>query len=661
MILHQRSWSKLVPATSSHRPVLTVSKSKCLDPRPCVSSISSTSRLRGAAAPVKQGSTHPRRGIVEQRPPIGQLAKQKEEDKQFFADLLSSAATRRDASAYIKRLKSSTRDPEHKHKVLRHSPSTPSIFGRSTAVEKSPVFQQGQDVSKSTEPIEDHEIPHVALVKLSGLSTLDHGTLHGIAGTLVQLARLSMLPCVVVDEPRRGDLKDFRNIINQQAERLVSAIDEISDQGARKVTDILTFGADGRASVSLLDLLLRPLSQGRIPVIVPIAYDEETLRTTAITADDAILAVTRTLSGAHPRQAQTTPQSAAVTRLSSVDRIIVISPSGGIPSPKALDEMHVFVNLEQEYHTLQEELRSSTDPKVASDHASNLAMLRRALQMLPAGASGLITTPIEAANSSRRASSDSVSSVRTRSQRNPLIHNLLTDKPAYSSSLPSSRLSTRSPSLTASTFVKRGMPLTILPNPAAQEWIPTKRPWIKLTDPRIDLDRLVHLINDSFDRTLDVEAYLSRVNNNIAGVIIAGAYEGGAILTWEQVPPSPSNPTNTNPRLVPYLDKFAVLKKSQGAGGVADILFNAMVRTCFPNGVCWRSRKDNPVNKWYFERSRGTWKIPDMNWTIFWTTPDVVPGAGDGDDSSSNRTFLDYEAVCRGIQPTWRDGKKIED
>lgn len=28
--------------------------------------------------------------------------------------------------------------------------------------------------------------------------------------------------------------------------------------------------------------------------------------------------------------------------------------------------------------------------------------------------------------------------------------------------------------------------------------------------------------------------------------------------------------------------------------------------------------QDNPVNKWYFERSRGTWKLPDTNWTMFW-------------------------------------------
>lgn len=243
----------------------------------------------------------------------------------------------------------------------------------------------------------------------------------------------------------------------------------------------------------------------------------------------------------------------------------------------------------------------------------------------------------------------------TRRRKNTLIHNLLTDKPVYSSSLPAGRLRSGDVVVTPpSTFVKLGMPLTILPDPVVHPWSPGQ-PGLKLTDPRIDLPRLVHLIDDSFNRKLDVDAYLERVNGNIAGVIIAGAYEGGAILTWERPPRAADNEGSDAggaPPLVPYLDKFAVLQRSQGAGGVADILFNAMVRQCFPDGVCWRSRKDNPVNKWYFERARGTWKLPGTNWTMFWTTPNLVLH---GDQ------FRHYEAVCRGVQPTWADTKTIQD
>ena len=104
--------------------------------------------------------------------------------------------------------------------------------------------------------------------------------------------------------------------------------------------------------------------------------------------------------------------------------------------------------------------------------------------------------------------------------------------------------------------------------------------------------------------------------------------------------------------MVPYLDKFAVLKKSQGSGGHADVVFKAMVRDCFPDGVCWRSRTTNPVNKSYFERSRGTWKLPGTAWTMFWTTPDL---------SMDQQMFLDYEGVCRGVLPTWADNKTVQD
>jgi amino-acid N-acetyltransferase len=151
---------------------------------------------------------------------------------------------------------------------------------------------------------------------------------------------------------------------------------------------------------------------------------------------------------------------------------------------------------------------------------------------------------------------------------------------------------------------------------------------------------------------LDVEHYLQRVNGNLAGIIIAGEYEGGAILTWEKPYERDGTRVADPARFVPYLDKFAVLRKSQGAGGVADIVFNAMVRDCFPDGVCWRSRKDNPVNKWYFERSRGTRKLEGTNWTMFWTTPDLA---------IDNQKHRDYESVCRSVEPSWADKKDVVD
>jgi len=209
--------------------------------------------------------------------------------------------------------------------------------------------------------------------------------------------------------------------------------------------------------------------------------------------------------------------------------------------------------------------------------------------------------------------------------------------------------------VTPTTFVKHGLSITIFPDPKVVPWEPPVpgKPGLTLTDAKIDLPRLVHLIEDSFGRKLDVQDYLKRVNGRVAGVIIAGEYEGGALLTWETpLGVVDDGSPESRARMVPYLDKFAVLKKSQGSGGTADVVFKAMVRDCFPDGVCWRSRKTNVVNKWYFERSRGTWKLPNTGWTMFWTTPDL---------SLNQQRFRDYENVCKGVPPSWADHKAVLD
>ncbi|KAG9823096.1 N-acetylglutamate synthase, partial [Aureobasidium melanogenum] len=287
------------------------------------------------------------------------------------------------------------------------------------------------------------------------------------------------------------------------------------------------------------------------------------------------------------------------------------------------------------------------------------------LALLPPASSALLISPEEAAISSHHSRKESTIGITTRRQKNPLIHNLLTNKPLISSSLPVARLSSNgiipsmsSESATRSTLVKRGMPLMIVPDLRNTPWTPPKpgESTIALDNhPDINFPRLVALIEDSFRRPLDAQHYLNRIKNRVAGVIIAGEYEGGAILTWEEPRTLgyKQSGANSDPtRLVPYLDKFAVLQRSQGSSGVADIVFQAMVRSCFPNGVCWRSRSNNPVNKWYFERSRGTWHLQDTQWTMFWTNSDLV---------ADQLRWEDYVSVCRNIEPSWADNKAKPD
>jgi amino-acid N-acetyltransferase len=669
---------------------------------------------------------------------------------------LNSTSTKREAKSYLQRFRPLPEDPQAQKPATnsstrsgqtnqtRRDPVAGNRYGvnpgnfyiPAKAVEDSPFFVQ-QPLPKLE--AQDHvEALHLALVEIRAPQLLDNATLQGIGQTLAQLGRLGLCSVVILDcenrQPITGHAEmvdGWRKFATEQADRVVEAFESNPGPGARRLDNILgvapvsqgttsSISLHSRAKVLFKNLLLAPLRRGIIPVIPPVAYTEEQI-SVPICPDDAMFTLTREFAGlaTSPRPDEDPTNVAKEIKLLqqqiSLDRLIILDPLGGIPSPDRPSGAHVYINMEQEFEDVRNELLSGIGGRIlASDaggrlgsaisplekckpfsgsvetgiinppsaysnqskddwkqipysnlaHLRNLELLKRTLSLLPPTSSALLTTPLEAANSARPPPEPfRATGVGTRRQRNPLIHNLLTDKPVFSSSLPASRLGSKllehSPGagagITATTLVKRGMPVTIIPDPRISPWIPPdlKAKGLTFDDPRVDLPRLVNLIEDSFNRKLDVQHYLSRVNSRLAGLIIAGEYEGGAILTWETPPDCDDDCEEADrQRLVPYLDKFAVLKRSQGAGGVADILFKAMVAGCFPEGVCWRSRRDNPVNKWYFERARGTWKIPNSNWTMFWTTENVT---------ADSQTFLDYEGVCRTVVPSWADKKAAAD
>ncbi|KAL4916947.1 hypothetical protein BDW62DRAFT_94112 [Aspergillus aurantiobrunneus] len=631
--------------------------------------------------------------------------------------LLNSASTKREAKSYLARLKaqhqakpqkkSSSKPTEQRiPESLPSGVNLGSFYGASRSVYQSPVFRQDSTPTPTREEIPERL--HLALVKIKAPQLLDDSTLNGVARTLSQINRLGMACCVVVDPGSDGDNNTLRKIAMEQMDRIATAVDAQPDSKSSHLDSVLSFSArtPNIPTVSSRKQLLGPLRDGHILIITPIAYTEDVPKAVIIPANDTILALTKELAGLALKPDPdedplvTAKKIGDLQKEVSLDRVILLDPLGGVPAFRGPQTSHAFINMDQEFDIIERELFQVRQPatgnqgtsmaadsitesnpfskfansEIASapskqaplslgvgknaidDHLDNLRLSQKTLAMLPSASSGIITSPLEVANSARSPEmTPSEFSVGTRRQRNPLIHNLLTDKPLLSSSLPWSRRARGSLHLPAppTTFVKRGMPVSLIPDPRVQVWTAQTRPNMTLEDPTVDLPRLVHLIEDSFNRKLDVKDYLNRVNGRLAGLIIAGEYEGGAILTWELPPGVEDDGSEASmARMVPYLDKFAVLKRSQGAGGVADVVFNAMVRTCFPNGVCWRSRKDNPVNKWYFERSLGSWKLPDTNWTMFWTTPDLP---------DQPQMFRDYEAVCRSIQPSWAEETGLVD
>lgn len=580
-----------------------------------------------------------------------------------IVSVLEASATRRDAKGYLQ--KYASKQPK----------STEAPNG---TVSNADIAAKQDDPA---EPV------NAAIVKLRLPQELSSDALYGIAKTLSQLRVLGLLALVVVDCGVKADRQTF----DDEALRLCEAIDSFGSPGAKLADQVfLRHQSDLSSTVEPLlcvgmrvddhGLLSRALQHGMVVVIPSIARQDEISSRMPVEANETTIALSRFLIGLQLDALDGYVQdehreSPRPKRIASVERIIVLDPVGGTPMARRPDVSHRFINLEQEYGDLIDNLKNNKFTAKLADnqnHAANLTLAKDALSILPPTSSALITTPLAAANiTSKALKSLPVRSmghslfglddmVTTRKQKNPLLHNLLTDRPVYSPSLPLQRIQDEKQGCLqnadsgSATLVKRGMPVTVYPNPRLKSWNPPKpgSPRLRLTDNCIDLPRLVYLIEDSFNRKLDVRHYLERVNENLAGIIIAGEYEGCAILTWERPVGVEEKRAYDSGRFVPYLDKFAVLKSRQGSSGVADIVFNSMVQDCFPRGVCWRSRKNNPVNKWYFERSTGTCKLSDSNWTMFWTTT----GLG-----NRHATLQDYEAVCRAVQPSWADNKHILD
>lgn len=243
------------------------------------------------------------------------------------------------------------------------------------------------------------------------------------------------------------------------------------------------------------------------------------------------------------------PSASAVTSLCSLltsefqppARVIFITEQGGIQTHGT---HYKFINLQEEYDDL------CRHPNMSGDTVQQLSLVHAALMTLPPTSSAIIMAPSSAAC---------------------LFANLITDKPLTFASPSSDSLDApEHHTITPPTYFRKGFT-------------------VQTTHSSSDFDRSLmnKLLESSFGRSLDLQAYWKRLDRVFDSAIIAGDYDGAALISQE-----PDKQGTT----IPYLDKFAVAPNRQGMG-VADILWN-QVRAEYVDLV-WRSRMDNPVNKWY--------------------------------------------------------------
>lgn len=486
-----------------------------------------------------------------------------------------------------------------------------------------------------------------ALVKIQGPFT--DNQLDSICRGLVYLEKLGLVSVIVVenDERPRGE-QDERSGIIDETTRIVTNLEKQGSRARPVVGAVVRLGPKPEESSehefdppethtipSDLIPIRSALSAGEIPVIAPFALDSF-CRSVRVDANEVIAGLARGMVEASTDASNSPIEDGQVKFSGEVDltplRLMIIDRNGGVPSYARSGYPHLLINLTSEYDHIQETFHESW-AQSSPCALANLSLARKCLAYMPPTSSAIMV-----------------------SHKSPssLIGNLITNKPAVSSSLPHALLQgNRKLTPHTPTLLRRGLPIQVL-----------------RTVNDIDKTKMTNLLEQSFGRKLD-QSFYKRLANVLDFVIVAGDYAGAAIVTNE--------PSLTGSKPISYLDKFAVLPSHQGDGTV-DFLWVALHDESYglghpssvnPNGgkggkgegrdLVWRSRADNPVNKWYFERSSGHMRLG--SWVLFWCDAEKRLKTQEGRRGSAGLSYIeeweegrlsDWSSVVLKIPSSWK-------
>ncbi|KAH9996449.1 hypothetical protein BJV77DRAFT_1059303 [Russula vinacea] len=424
-----------------------------------------------------------------------------------------------------------------------------------------------------------------ALVKVQGPFT--DRQLDSIARGIVYLQKLGLVSVIIVEQDQvpRGE-EGEREVILGETTRVVEALEK---QGA-KTRPVL-------GAVVRLGPIPGQDTATRGPVRPSRRHTHSFCRSARIDANDVIAALARGMVEAAEHDLAQKPIDVDLTPM----RLMIINREGGVPS-YARSGLPI----------------SSSIWRRSTSHPSNCTLESRfghtCLTYMPPSSSAIMVN--------HRAPSS-------------MIGNLITNKPAVSSSLPHALLQgNRSLTSNTPTLLRRGLSVEVVRDCA-----------------NIDKVKMTRLLEQSFGRVLDSDTFYARLEKNLDFVIIAGDYAGAAVVTRETSSSDPSAPPTV------YLDKFAVLPRHQGDGTV-DFLWVALHDETYGLGLpfsvnlnggkegrgegqdlVWRSRSNNPINKWYFERSSGHVRMGD--WVLFWCDAEKRLKTEEGRRASAGLSYVE--------------------
>ncbi|KAH7885924.1 mitochondrial amino-acid acetyltransferase [Phlebopus sp. FC_14] len=566
-------------------------------------------------------------------------------DNDFILSILRANPSLRDTRSYLASF--GVRPAEHAKETTPAHPQNvnPPIAGTHSRDASVHMAAEQPRPSPVISSILNPIYRRTALVKLQG--PFSDKQLESIARGMVYLEKLGLVSVIVTEHDKlgRGD-EGERDTVIEETMRVVAALEQ-QDAKARPVlgttvrlgpkpSDSENTNTTGctppEAHVFYEDLvpIRSALRAGEIPVLPPFALDSF-CRSVRIDANDVLAALARGMVEAAELDDSSSSQQPRDPHADYSEdinlapmRLMIINREGGVPSYARSGYPHLLINLTSEFDFI----RDTFDPswlRVKPSALSNLALAHSCLSYMPPTSSAIMV-----------------------SHRSPssLIANLITNKPAVSSSLPHALLQgNRKLTHDTPTLLRRGQPIQVIRNLA-----------------NIDKAKLNHLLEASFRRTLDADAFYKRLENSLDFVVVAGDYVGAAIVT---------NEPTSNPSMLPisYLDKFAVLPSHQGDGTV-DFLWVALHDESYglghpfsinPNGgkegkgegrdLVWRSRSDNPVNKWYFERSTGHVRIG--SWVLFWCDAEKRLKSEESRRTSGGLSYIEEWETGRLVQ--WAD------
>ncbi|KAJ1662126.1 Amino-acid acetyltransferase, mitochondrial [Coemansia sp. RSA 1646] len=474
------------------------------------------------------------------------------------------------------------------------------------------------EIHMSSSHAEDAALPRklTALVFVDGLG--DNVVYEKVGKQLAQMQRIGVSPIVLI---ANSEPAGYRKTICS-AHALADAIEKEGGK-ARPINDGVFYTnpyTRGKLSVDP-ELLGSAVAQNLVPIVTPLVADA-TLRVSVLETNKAAPAMARALSAMDSvRGGQFALLLARLILLSS--RIDGLSAHDG--------SFHRFVNLEEDYAEIEQQ---------CSDQGA-LRLMRTCLGILPPTAAGIVASVhsdpalvLKGLISERpinelQQNHGGVAATRGQAQSGEASggadqHHRRLSVPNYKplAEYPFARIGASDGNKPGRSGgggdvdIARGRPtrFTLLRNGFRIER--------HTSVSTCSLPQLRDLLEASFGRRLDDDRYFDRLralecHGGGIEIIIAGNYQGAVIVTHEDIR---GESEGGSAKHLPYLDKFAVLPSVQGTG-MADILWTQLRRAC--PSCMWRSRNDNGVNKWYFDRSHGHARSPasmegSTRWVFFW-------------------------------------------